>query len=78
VTDRNKCEPGKHSPFHRGILGGFHCGECGAFDYDGTGEWTFSDDGGHHAPVDVMADYVAAGWTIDDDGAWHPPVQEKP
>jgi hypothetical protein len=51
VTDGNKCEPGKHSPFHRGILGGYYCGECGAFDYDGTGEWMFSDEWAAAPPV---------------------------
>lgn len=35
------CKKGQHKPIHRGILGGYFCGYCGAFDYDGLGDWQF-------------------------------------
>lgn len=33
------CADGQHNPIHRGVLGDYFCGYCGAFDFDGNGEW---------------------------------------
>lgn len=43
-AERQMCAPGKHDPIFRGVLGGYFCARCGAFDYDGDNNWKFNDE----------------------------------
>jgi hypothetical protein len=44
TSERQMCPPGKHNPIFRGVLGGYFCARCGAFDYDGDNNWKFNDE----------------------------------